>query len=44
MIRRWGQRWLRVFQRLAAIEEAFVLEAGKEKPAAMDDVQNGITA
>lgn len=29
LIRRWGQRWLRVFQRLAAIEEAFVLEAAK---------------
>ncbi|KAK2595788.1 Nuclear cap-binding protein subunit 1 [Conoideocrella luteorostrata] len=27
MIRRWGQRWLRVFQRLAAIEESFVAEA-----------------
>ncbi|KFG78768.1 cap binding protein [Metarhizium anisopliae] len=27
MIRRWGQRWLRVFQRLAAIEETFVAEA-----------------
>ncbi|KAG6246451.1 hypothetical protein E4U24_003701 [Claviceps purpurea] len=27
MIRRWGQRWQRVFQRLAAIEETFVGEA-----------------
>ncbi|KAG5995790.1 hypothetical protein E4U54_002766 [Claviceps lovelessii] len=27
MIRRWGQRWQRVFQRLAAIEETFVVEA-----------------
>ena len=27
MIRRWGQRWLRVFNRLAAIEETFVTEA-----------------
>lgn len=26
-VRQWGQRWLRVFTRHAAIEEAFVLEA-----------------
>lgn len=30
-IRRWGQRWLRVYQRMAAIEEAFVLEANKDR-------------
>ncbi|KAF5017053.1 hypothetical protein F66182_11077 [Fusarium sp. NRRL 66182] len=30
MIRRWGQRWLRVFKRMGAIEEAFALEAGKQ--------------
>ncbi|PNY24968.1 Nuclear cap-binding protein subunit 1 [Tolypocladium capitatum] len=30
-IRRWGQRWLRVYQRMAAIEEAFVLEADKDR-------------
>ncbi|KAK3359190.1 MIF4G like-domain-containing protein [Lasiosphaeria hispida] len=30
-IRRWGERWLRVFRRRAAIEEAFLLEAGKER-------------
>ncbi|RSL46011.1 hypothetical protein CEP54_014048 [Fusarium duplospermum] len=29
MIRRWGQRWLRVFKRMGAIEETFALEAGK---------------
>lgn len=29
LVQRWGQRWLRVFQRLSAIEEAFVLESGK---------------
>lgn len=29
MIRRWGQRWLRVFKRMGAIEEAFALEAAK---------------
>ncbi|KAL1877606.1 hypothetical protein VTK73DRAFT_8430 [Phialemonium thermophilum] len=27
LVRRWGGRWLRVFQRRAAIEEAFLLEA-----------------
>ncbi|KYK58659.1 cap binding protein [Drechmeria coniospora] len=31
MIRRWGQRWLRAFQRKAAIEEAFILEASKDR-------------
>lgn len=31
-IRQWGQRWLRVFKRLGAIEEAFLVEAAKEKP------------
>ncbi|POR36448.1 Nuclear cap-binding protein subunit 1 [Tolypocladium paradoxum] len=30
-IRRWAQRWLRVYQRMAAIEEAFVLEADKDR-------------
>ena len=35
MIRRWGARWLRVFRRRAAIEEAFVLEAGKVREAAV---------
>ncbi|KAF5575462.1 cap binding 80 (Cbp80) [Fusarium pseudoanthophilum] len=43
MIRRWGQRWLRVFKRMGAIEEAFVLEAsknlGKDKMAT-DGVEN----
>ncbi|KAL7816414.1 MIF4G like domain-containing protein [Trichoderma aethiopicum] len=34
LIRNWGQRWLRVFKRLGAIEEAFVIEAAKEKPSA----------
>ncbi|KAL6910858.1 MIF4G like domain-containing protein [Trichoderma evansii] len=32
IIRQWGQRWLRVFKRLGAIEEAFLVEAAKEKP------------
>lgn len=31
LIRRWGQRWLRVFQRLAAIEETFVTEAKNDR-------------
>lgn len=30
-VQRWGQRWLRVFKRRSAIEEAFLVEAGKEK-------------
>ncbi|PFH58474.1 hypothetical protein XA68_13616 [Ophiocordyceps unilateralis] len=29
MIRRWGSRWLRVFRRMAAIEEAFIADAAK---------------
>lgn len=33
-VRRWGQRWLRVFRRAAAIEEAFVLEAAEARRAA----------
>ena len=31
LVRRWGQRWLRVYRRRAAIEEAFLLEAAKER-------------
>lgn len=31
LIRRWGQRWLRVYRRLAAIEDTFVLEATQDK-------------
>ncbi|PHH70949.1 hypothetical protein CDD82_6822 [Ophiocordyceps australis] len=33
MVRRWGQRWLRVFKRVAAVEEAFVLESTKKHQA-----------
>lgn len=29
LVKRWGERWLRVVRRRAAIEEAFLLEAGK---------------
>lgn len=36
MIRRWGQRWLRVFKRMGAIEEAFALEAGKAAASKKD--------
>lgn len=36
MIRRWGQRWLRVFKRMGAIEEAFALEAGKTAASKKD--------
>lgn len=31
LLRRWGQRWLRAFQRAAAIEEAFVMASSKDK-------------
>lgn len=31
LLRRWGQRWLRVFQRVAAVEEAFVVAADKDR-------------
>lgn len=34
LVRRWGQRWLRVFRRRAAIEEAFLLEAARKAAAA----------
>ena len=36
MVRRWGERWLRVFRRLGAIEEAFAIEQAKERTAATD--------
>ncbi|WYZ38774.1 hypothetical protein EsH8_III_000688 [Colletotrichum jinshuiense] len=32
LLRRWGERWLRVFRRRSAIEEAFIQEANKEQP------------
>ncbi|KAK0383376.1 hypothetical protein NLU13_9289 [Sarocladium strictum] len=31
LTRRWGERWLRVFRRMGAVEEAFVLEQKKDK-------------
>jgi nuclear cap-binding protein subunit 1 len=31
LTRRWGQRWVRVFRRMGAVEEAFVLEQKKDK-------------
>ena len=31
MIRQWGERWLRVFRRKFAVEEAWSLEVAKEK-------------
>jgi nuclear cap-binding protein subunit 1 len=39
MIQRWAQRWLRVFQRKAALEETFLLEAAKGKDKMV--VENG---
>ena len=42
MIRRWGQRWLRVFKRKAALEESFLQEAEKNKDKmVVDDEANG---
>lgn len=37
VVRRWGQRWLRVFQRHGAIEEAFVLEQSKRTEMDTDE-------
>jgi nuclear cap-binding protein subunit 1 len=34
LVRRWGARWLRVFRRRAAIEEAFVQEAARKRALA----------
>jgi nuclear cap-binding protein subunit 1 len=34
LVRRWGARWLRVFRRRAAIEEAYVLEAERKRALA----------
>ncbi|OAA54218.1 cap binding protein [Cordyceps fumosorosea ARSEF 2679] len=42
LIRRWGQRWLRVFRRRAAVEAAFVAEATKDKMVV--DGENGSAA
>ncbi|KAF5503504.1 Nuclear cap-binding protein subunit 1 [Colletotrichum fructicola] len=36
LLRRWGERWLRVFRRRAAIEEAFILEASKDQTSGGD--------
>lgn len=33
LVRRWGERWLRVFRRRAAIEEAFLLDVAKNAKA-----------
>jgi len=31
MVQRWGERWLKVFRRRAAIEEAYLIEMAKQK-------------
>jgi nuclear cap-binding protein subunit 1 len=46
MVRQWGERWLRVFRRKFAVEEAWFLEAEKikvEEPVVevIDEVGNG---
>lgn len=35
LLRQWGQRWLRVYQRKAAMEEAFLIEAAKVKASSV---------
>jgi nuclear cap-binding protein subunit 1 len=35
LVRRWGERWSRVFRRKAAIEEAFLIEAAKARELAI---------
>lgn len=37
LVRAWAERWLRVFRRRSAIEEAFVAEAGKAEDEAVDE-------
>lgn len=47
MLRAWGQRWLLVFRRKMAIEEAWILEtmaAGNAAVAARVEMQDGVTA
>ncbi|KAL2258905.1 hypothetical protein VTK26DRAFT_7610 [Humicola hyalothermophila] len=41
MVCRWGSRWLRVFRRRAAIEEAFLVEAEKERERAKERAESG---
>lgn len=40
LVKRWGQRWLRVVRRRSAIEEAFLQEAGKNSAGS----ENGVEA
>ncbi|KAL2146482.1 hypothetical protein VTI28DRAFT_3663 [Corynascus sepedonium] len=41
LVRRWGERWLRVFRRRAAIEEAFLAEAEKERARKAQQQEEG---
>jgi len=41
LIRQWGQRWLRVFRRKFAVEEAFLTEAEVRAAAAPSNGENG---
>ncbi|KAK4152627.1 MIF4G like-domain-containing protein [Chaetomidium leptoderma] len=42
LVRMWGERWRRVFRRRAAIEEAFLVEAEKERARKAEEAaQNG---
>jgi nuclear cap-binding protein subunit 1 len=38
LLREWGQRWLHVYQRKAAMEEAFLIDATKSKAAASTEM------
>jgi len=43
LIREWGQRWLRVFRRKGAVEEAFLLEIEKAPiPASIVDTSMAV--
>lgn len=41
LTRQWGQRWLRVFQRKAAMEEAFLIEANRVRAQAATAATDG---
>lgn len=42
LIREWGKRWLRVFQRKMGVEEAYITEAMTVKVEAVDGHANGL--
>lgn len=44
LVRRWAERWLRVFRRRAAIEEAFLVEAAKERARRAEEDEAAVAA